>query len=109
EVLGMAEEDGPVIAEPFVEADLALGRLGGEIGGGVPKSDGHFGVAPGVQGTGATAGFRRGAERAIRERARSRVSRRSGRRRTPAAAHAGQGPRVIASPGAPPRTSESGC
>jgi hypothetical protein len=54
EVLGVAEEDGPVIADPLVEADLALGGRGGEIGGGVAQSDGHFEVAPELQGSGRT-------------------------------------------------------
>jgi hypothetical protein len=32
EVLGVREQDAPAVAEPFVEMDLALRRVGGEIG-----------------------------------------------------------------------------
>ena len=33
EVLGVREEDGPVVADPLVEVDGALGGVGGEVGG----------------------------------------------------------------------------
>jgi hypothetical protein len=35
EVLGMREQHRPAVADPFVEADPALGGVGLEVGGGV--------------------------------------------------------------------------
>ena len=33
EIFGVGEEDGPAVADPFVEIDGALGSFGGEVGG----------------------------------------------------------------------------
>jgi hypothetical protein len=41
EVLRVAEQHTPRVAEPLVEADLALGGGGGEVGCGVAETDGH--------------------------------------------------------------------
>ena len=38
EVLGVGEEDGPVVADPLVEVDGAVRGLGGEVGGFVVDS-----------------------------------------------------------------------
>ena len=38
EVLGVAEEHAPRVAQPLVEVDRALSGLGGEVGGGVAQS-----------------------------------------------------------------------
>ena len=46
EVLRVRKEDRPFVADPVVEADLSLGRLGFEIGGGVVDAQGH-GDSPG--------------------------------------------------------------
>ena len=35
EILGVREQHGPIIAEPFMEVDFALGGFGFEIRGGV--------------------------------------------------------------------------
>src|SRR5690606_15589483 len=42
EILGMAEQDGPGIADPFMEADGAFGAVLHEIGGGLTKLQCHF-------------------------------------------------------------------
>ncbi len=36
EVLGVGEQDPPRVAQPLVEIDRSLGRVGGEIGGDIP-------------------------------------------------------------------------
>ena len=41
EVLRVGEQHAPAVAEPLVEVDLALGGLGGEVGGGVAEANGH--------------------------------------------------------------------
>src|SRR5690606_24134490 len=41
EVFGVAEEDGPAIADPFMEMDRAMCRLGGEIRCGVIDAKAH--------------------------------------------------------------------
>ena len=41
EVLRMAEQHTPGVAEPLVEVDLALRRVGGEVGGDVAEANGH--------------------------------------------------------------------
>ena len=41
EVLGVREEHSPAVAEPFVERDRALARLGGEVRSGVVDADRH--------------------------------------------------------------------
>ncbi len=43
EVFGMREQDGPAVADPFVETDGALGGFGSEIGGSVVDAYGHDG------------------------------------------------------------------
>src|SRR6516162_968541 len=41
EVLRVREQDGPAVADPFVEVDAALGRLRGEIGSFAVDSQRH--------------------------------------------------------------------
>src|SRR5690606_9902775 len=41
EVLRMREEDRPLVADPLVEADAALGRVRGEIGGYIADANRH--------------------------------------------------------------------
>lgn len=43
-VLGMGEEDDPFVADEFVEIDVALSRLGLEVGSGATETE-RFGVA----------------------------------------------------------------
>ena len=45
EVLGVAEQHTPAVAQPLVEADRALRGLGGEVGGLVAQSYGHRAVS----------------------------------------------------------------
>jgi hypothetical protein len=42
EVLGMREQDGPAVANPFVEVNRAASCFRGEIGGSVVDAQGHF-------------------------------------------------------------------
>ena len=39
EVLGVGEENGPAVADPFVEVDGPLGGFGGEIGGNIVDAE----------------------------------------------------------------------
>jgi len=41
EILRMGEQDAPGIPEPIMEADMALGRIGLEIGGGFAELKCH--------------------------------------------------------------------
>ena len=42
EVGGMAEEEDPAVARPFMQADLAILGVDGEIGGGVADMEAHM-------------------------------------------------------------------
>ena len=42
EVLGVREQDAPGVAEPLVEADVAFGGFGLEVGGGVADAKRHL-------------------------------------------------------------------
>ncbi|MPL60765.1 hypothetical protein SDC9_06327 [bioreactor metagenome] len=44
EILRMREQDGVAVADPVVEADLALGGVGGEVGGDVVDAQSHVGL-----------------------------------------------------------------
>jgi hypothetical protein len=46
EVPGVREQHGPGVADPVVEADLALGRLRLEVRCGVPDLQTHFFLLP---------------------------------------------------------------